>query len=169
MSLSIKNLPPLISFCHFMLFFYAAKTIHASSKGKTNWSEPFSSHWWIKRPAERQFACCIGLEDTDRYLGCGFEQKKWNSTFLPDCKPVAYILEECSSWKPVKLCQFWISAPLVCHVAVFLFASGLIAAPEEFLHLPKHACCVSFSFFILISLCLLFASFSQQLPHTDLL
>lgn len=126
------------------MLFYAAKTIHASAKGKTNWSEPFSSLRWIKRPAERQFACCIVLADTDRYLGCGFEQKKWNSTFLPECKPVAYILEECLSWKPVKLCQRWISALLLCHVAVFFVAPGLIAAPEEFLHLLKDACFVSF-------------------------
>lgn len=139
-----KAISYLLAPFYVVMLFYAAKTIHASAKGKTNWSEPFSSLRWIKRPAERQFACCIVLADTDRYLGCGFEQKKWNSTFLPDCKPVAYILEECLSWKPVKLCQRWISALLLCHVAVFFVAPGLIAAPEEFLHLLKDACFVSF-------------------------
>lgn len=34
------------------------------------------------------------------------------------------------------------SACLPCFV---FFSPGLIAAPEEFLHLLKHACCVSFS------------------------
>lgn len=153
-----------------MLFFYAVKTIH------TSWLVRTFSQSSVNKTPSRETVCvlhqCSGhWQVSGMWL---WAEKKMEFHFLPDCKPVAYILEECLSWKPVKLCQRWISALLVCHVAVFCFfffsvwfncGSGGIPAPPETCVL-----CFPFLFFlILISLCLLFSSFSQQLPRTDLL
>lgn len=170
MLLSITHLPPLISFSHYvMLFFYAVKTIH------TSWLVRTLSQSSVNKTSSRETVCvlhqCSGhWQVSGMWLWAGKKMEFYFSSWLQASGLHFRRMLELETSEVVPALNLRSACLPCCRVLFFFFASGLIAAPEEFLHLLKHACCVFLFFFlILISLCLLFSSFSQQLPRTDLL